>query len=292
MFEKIEKYVNSNIYFTNSVGLARTLLSIGLLITLTFNNTDELFNINIDGVHSIAQNEYNFFSLFIIFKNLEIARIISVAILLFVATGFYPRYTSFLHFWVSFSYTSCVQIIDGGDQIMTILTFLLIPICLANPSKSHWKPYKTSNFYSNTISYYGFLLIKIQAFIIYFHAAVGKFVVPEWINGTAIYYWFSDPVFGANKHFKPILFWIFKKPLLTFYLNWSVLFLELFISFAIFYPNYRIKKLALILGLIFHFFIVIIHGLTSFYFSMASLLILSLWAINKNILNQKYVSKN
>lgn len=288
MFSSIEKYINYNTYFTNWVGIARTTLCIGLLLTLIFNRAEELFQINMKGVAPIAKNSYNFFSIFIIFKNLQLAKFISIILLFIVVSGIYARYTCLLHFWISFSYTSCVQIIDGGDQIANILTFLLIPICISNPSKWHWKNYKSNNFYFNTLSFYGFLLIKIQAFVIYFHAAIGKFVVPEWVNGTAIYYWFSEPVFGANKLFKPVLDWMFKKPLLTFYMNWSVMFLELFIAFAIFHPNNRIKKVALIFGLIFHLFIIFIHGLTSFYFSMMALLILSLWSVNNKTLQQSH----
>ena len=279
-FNKIEQYINKNCYFTTAFGLARSVLALGLLITLVFNNNTTLFDTNVDGLHGVRSNNYNFFSLYVLFDNLVIAKLISIIILVIVIIGIYPRFTSILHFWVTFSYASCVHIIDGGDQIASILTVLFIPICLCNPNKTHWKNYKTSNFYVNTICFFSYLLIMLQTIVIYFHAAVGKFVVPEWINGTAIYYWFNDPVFGASGFVKTIFNFLFKHPTLTFYLNWSVLFLELFIVVAVISPYKRIKTLALIFGLIFHLIIVLVHGLLSFYFSMASLLIASLFSMN------------
>lgn len=45
----------------------------------------------------------------------------------------------------------------------------------------------------------------MQTAVIYFHASVGKFPVQEWAEGTAVYYWFNNAVFGMSDYMKVIL---------------------------------------------------------------------------------------
>lgn len=215
------------------------------------------------------------------FNNIFIAKIVSIFILIICASGFYPRFTCIPHWWVTYSFCNSSLIIDGGDQVGNIMTFLLIPVFLMDKRKNHFifKPYEF-NFYKNTILYFSILLIKIQTIVIYFHSAVGKFKVTEWYDGTALYYWFNNVIFGMPKYLNNFVNVIFKNPVLLTLLTWSVLFIELFIVFSIIHKSNILKKSALFLGLIFHFFIIIFHGLTSFFFPMASILLLSLSKIN------------
>jgi antimicrobial peptide system SdpB family protein len=278
-FKRIEEFIIKKNYLTNSIGLARSILALGLFLTLLFNSNDVLFYLN-SGAIEFQINQYNFFSIYLLIQNTQIAKLISIVVLFFVIIGIYPRITCLLHFWVTYSFSSCVHIPDGGDQIATIISFLLIPVFLLNPNRWHWQINKTKSFYSNTVAFYSILLIKLQTIVIYFHSSVGKFPVVEWTEGSAIYYWFNDPVFGLNNSLKPFFDIIFKNSILTFYANWGVMFLELFIVLAVITSSKKIKKYALIMGLLFHFFIILVHGLFSFYFSMASLLILSLYSEN------------
>jgi len=278
-FKSIEEFIVKQYYLTNSIGLARSILALGLFLTLVFNSNEVLFYSNSNVVEFHA-NQYNFLSIYLFIQNTQLAKLISIAILFFVIIGLYPRFTCILHFWVTYSFLSCAHIADGGDQIAAIISFLLIPLCLINSNRWHWQINKTRSFYSNTIAFYTILLIKLQAIVIYFHSSVGKFPVVEWVDGSAIYYWFNDPVFGLKKSLVPLFDVILKNAIFTFYANWAVMFLELFIVFAVISSSKKIKKYALIMGLIFHLFIVLVHGLFSFYFSMASLLILSLYSQN------------
>lgn len=99
------------------------------------------------------------------------------------------------------------------------------------------------------------LLIKIHFFIIYFFASVSKFSVTEWKNGTAIYYWFSDPVFGLNESLSYLILPMLKNPYVVTLSTWFVLVLELFIAFSVFISAKKYKQIAFFLGLFFHFFI-------------------------------------
>jgi len=63
---------------------------------------------------------------------------LAILVLLFVIIGYFQKIACLLHWWVSFSFLYSATIIDGGDQIASILTFLLIPICFLDNRKNHW----------------------------------------------------------------------------------------------------------------------------------------------------------
>ncbi len=265
-------------YWTIMLGIARTSLAFGLLLTLLFNSNETLFNFGIENEILPQFNKYEFINIYSIIKNLTIAKYISIFILIIVITGVYPRYTCILHWWVTFSFFNTSFAIDGGDQINNILTLLLIPICLTDNRKSHW--YKNNNlktsYFNNAIAYFTFIIIEVQIAFLYFHASIGKFKVPEWINGTAVYYWFTHQTFGMNEILYPIIMPLLENPIILTYLTWSVMLLELFLFSCIFIRNKKIKKMAWLLGILFHFGIIFIHGLVSFFFSMVGALTLYL----------------
>ncbi len=68
----------------------------------------------------------------------EAARLLSIAVLLVTASGWRPRLTAIPHWYVSWSLVANATIQDGGDQIATILTLLLIPVALTDPRRWHW----------------------------------------------------------------------------------------------------------------------------------------------------------
>lgn len=84
-------------------------------------------------------------------------------------------------------------------------------------------------------------IIKIQVFVIYLNAALERLKNKEWAEGTAIYYFFSDPVFGLPDYQLNLL-----NPLLEsnyiVVITWLVTIFELFLAASI-VSNIRIKKL-------------------------------------------------
>jgi antimicrobial peptide system SdpB family protein len=281
-FEKTYALTTANIQ-TNYFGLARTILALGLLSTLIFNSNEVLFTSGLRNENLLNGINLNYLSIYNVFNNIFIAKIVSIFILIICASGFYPRYLCLLHWWVTFSFCNSSYIIDGGDQIASITSFLIIPICLIDNRKNHFQVSKTqNNFYSNTITYFSFLLIQAQTVVIYLHSGIGKFKSKEWVDGTALYYWFNNSLFGMPDYLVLPLNYFFKFPIFVTYFTWSIILIELFIAFAILQSSLKYKKIALFLGVFLHFFIVLIHGLSSFYFSMASILIISLYSKNNN----------
>ncbi|MEO6176366.1 MAG: hypothetical protein ABIP27_14540 [Flavobacterium circumlabens] len=123
-------------------------------------------------------------------------------------------------------------------------------------------------------------MISLQVFTIYFFASVGKFKVEEWKNGTALYYWFTQPLFGGTSFFKPFIDLLLSSPVAATLLNWSVLVIELLIALSIFILDARKKKVIISLGILFHFFIGLFMGIVSFSFVMCSALLI---LISKNV---------
>ncbi|RAW03473.1 hypothetical protein [Pseudochryseolinea flava] len=169
-------------------------------------------------------------------------------------------------------------IVDGGDQVVTVLTLLLIPICLLDRRRNHWhvNTYQ-HNASLRLVAYSTLVVIKIQVAYIYFQACVSKFSVSEWADGTAVYYWFLNPMFGVTTDTQPIFVWVLSKPVPVTVLTWGALFVE-FLIFAVFTlkENHPLKRYVFLLGIAFHFVIMLIHGLVSFFFSMAGALIIYL----------------
>lgn len=269
--------------WTNVYGLARSLLAFGTLLTLLFNDTELLFrplggepqgNFGREGVFS--------WSLFFLVPTgyLEVARWVSVCCLLLVVSGWRPRFTAILHWWVSFSLAAAAVLVDGGDHVAAVLTLLLLPVALTDGRKWHWLPPRDTHasrafLVSSQIALSALLVCRLQVALIYFHAAVGKMAVPQWANGTAVYYWFTHPTFGAPAWLEPYLLPLITSSVGVTALTWGTIIFELalFLAFA---SDKRWWPYLLGVGVIFHFGILIVHGLVTFFFSMAGALILYL----------------
>lgn len=111
---------------------------------------------------------------------------------------------------------------------------------------------------------------------------VAKIFAPEWSNGTAVYYWFNDSMFGAPLWVKNSIGFLFENGITVSIINWSVIFLEIGLFVAIFLKQ-RHKYLLFVLGVIFHFLIILIHGLPTFFMAMVAGLILYLVRLDMSI---------
>jgi antimicrobial peptide system SdpB family protein len=262
--------------WTNVYGLARSLLALATALTLMFNNTDILFRPSLGTEECPVCIGIVNISIYCIFKdNLPLAKIISIVILLVVASGWRPKFMAIPHWYITFSLFSSAILCDGGDQVASVITLLMIPACLCDNRQWHWQPTQRFTKIQALIANTSFIVIRIQVAVIYLNAAVAKFKVDEWTNGTALYYWLADPLIGLPNHFRnPILF-LLKNPYIVSVFTWSVLMLELMLFAALLLKKEQWKYL-LTIGLTFHFAILLFHGLISFFLSMAAVIILYL----------------
>ena len=269
--------------WTNVYGVARTLLACGLLATLLVDPVDVLFHPDaFRAAHQAAP--VNRISLFYLLAGspagLQAARWIAVAVLLLVASGWRPRLTGLPHWWVAFSFAASTSVAEGGDQIHAILALLLVPVTLLDPRRWVWRTWtpdlgRLREQARAVAARSCFTVIGLQVAVIYFQAGVSKMQVGEWANGTAVYYWFTHPVYGMSGAVKELALRVLDSPVAVTAATWGVIVLEIVLATGLVMDR-RHRPLLLKAGLLFHFGIVVAHGLFSFFFAMAAALILYL----------------
>ncbi|WP_266364742.1 sporulation-delaying protein SdpB family protein [Tellurirhabdus rosea] len=279
-----DRYLNALLArnpWTNVYGFVRSLLALGTLCTFLLNDMGTLFRPiagQTDCPSCIGLAQY---SLFCWLGDLETARWVCIGILSLVVIGIYPRLTALLHVYVGFSFMSTAILVDGGDQVTLVLSTLLLPLALTDPRTWHWASLpvdtgaSTAFQFRKLIALTSYGLLRLQVALIYFEACVGKFKVAEWADGTALYYWLSNPTFGLSPEMQSLLLPILTNRWLIVLLTWSVLVLEggLFLGLTL-EPKYR--RYLLWAGVGFHFMIILIHGLPTFFMAMTAALIIFL----------------
>jgi antimicrobial peptide system SdpB family protein len=267
--------------FTPLLGLARSLLAAATLATLVATPHAQLFfrSVNYpDGV--TCDRPLSVVSLFCLFRGDAgwIAVTIAIVVLLAVLSGFLPAVTALPHWWVAWSFNMTSPIPDGGDQVSAVLTLLLLPLLLGDRRLNHWQVdtgYASRAIAVKALAYSALVLIWIQVCVIYFHAAVGKFAVEEWTNGTVLWYWFHDPTFAPAEPLRSVMLWIVASGLGAAVLAYGSLLTELLLAFAL-VANQRLRSILLIVGVLFHLGIAVSFGLWSFSVTMTAALLLYL----------------
>lgn len=266
----------SKIYSTNVLYYARFFLGLSLFLTLICTPFKDLF----PEFHIIKLKnnlrDLSFLNYYLWFTNIKIPYILTLIILMLVMLGFYPRYLSILHWWATYSTFYTMFIIEGGDQISVIITLLLSPICFLDKRRFGWTKLPSPpliNKYLLHFSYTTFIVIQIQLCILYLNAGVSKLSVSEWLDGTAVYYWFNNNIFGAPEYIRFLLGGLFTNNLTVSVIDWSVIILEIML-FVSFFLEQKFKYILFFLAFIFHFFIFLIHGLGTFWISITGCLIL------------------
>ncbi|WP_171006263.1 hypothetical protein [Chryseobacterium sp. 2VB] len=266
----------SKIYTTNVLQFARFFLALSLFLTLMCTPFKDLFpEFHIVKLKNNLR-ELSFLNYYLWFTNIKIPYIITLFILALVILGIYPRFLAILHWWATYSTFYTMFIIEGGDQISVIVTLLLIPICILDKRRFGWSKLSfpiSTNKYLLYFSYTTFIVIQIQLCILYLNAGVAKLSVSEWVDGTAVYYWFNNNIFGAPEYIRVLLGGLFTNNLTVSLINWSVIILEIML-FVSFFLEQKFKYVLFFIAFIFHFFIFLIHGLGTFWISMTGCLIL------------------
>jgi len=258
----------------------RSILATATLLTLATNSQTTLFPVRSGGCR-----EEELISLFCLTPEtwIWLAKASSVLVLAVVASGFAPRVTGLLHWWVSHSLAASSRTIDGGDQLAANITLLLVPITLVDRRLFHWVGVPFGPFDLGTrqlgralVWYFAFAAVRLQMVIVYLEAALGKLWVAEWRDGTAMYYWLLDPSYGLPNPLRPLFVPLLRFPAVVASLTWLVIGIEAFLAVALFLPN-PYRRLALVMGAILHGLIAVVLGLPSFSLIMFGGLLLYLW---------------
>ncbi|RIH83205.1 sporulation-delaying protein SdpB family protein [Calidithermus roseus] len=282
---RVREYAALRNPWTNVYGLARSLLALGTLCTLLLNDTSKLFRPGA-GVDSFPICSFaSQASIYCLLgsSHLEIARWVSIIVLFLVISGYFPRWTAIPHWWVTFSLSSSAIVVDGGDQVSSVLTLLMIPLALGDSRLNHWlaAPGEPGNLYTRWVALSAAAAIRLQVAGIYFHASIKKMQVPEWVDGTAMYYWLNSNIFGLPEQLRPLFAPLLLGPTVAV-ATWGVVLLELILAAALFMPSTRWRPL-LLLGAVFHAAIAVFMGITSFAIAMMAALVLFLTPVEHHL---------
>jgi antimicrobial peptide system SdpB family protein len=264
--------------FTSVVGLVRTMLALATAGTLAATDPAAIFSpaAEVMEIPPVC-GDGRFASLFCTLprEDLAIMRWSAVVLLLVVASGWRPRITGLLHVWVAMSLQVSGVLVDGGDQIASNLALLLLPLTLADARRWHWAGDAASVPVARIVGQVSLFAARLQVAGVYFHAAAGKFGHEEWADGTAVYYWFTHPFFGAPGWLRGPLTSALEVGVIVASIAWGTIVLEFFLAAAPWLPRATQRKL-FPLGVALHLGIVLIHGLVSFVTTMWGALILLL----------------
>ncbi|WP_237982495.1 sporulation-delaying protein SdpB family protein [Bacillus thuringiensis] len=296
MFKKINSFAYhwaiSNNPWTSAYGVARSLIALSTLVTLIFNDVSTLFR-PVAGVEEFPACSIYSISIFCLGSGsyLGLFKWLAALILLLVVSGWRPRYTGVLHWWVASSIQNTAITLDGGEQVATVLTLLLIPVTLLDKRKWHWETglketTSNSQLHFRIISLVFLVAVKIQMSFIYFQAAIIRLKNSEWLDGTAVYYYFNDPMLGLNNTLANILNPLLASPF-VFFITWGTTIIELFLAASLIGSN-KYWKIYLYSGVLLHAGIAIVLGLHSFSIIMCAGLILSYYPLNREF---KFISK-
>jgi antimicrobial peptide system SdpB family protein len=208
-------------------------------------------------------------------RHFDAARLIAIVVLAIVVVGLYPAFTCIPHWYVAWSCNAWLATQDGGDQIASIVCLLLIPICLLDRRPSHWSRSdpRAVGWVARTVTTTFFFLISLQMAALYAHAALAKLGRPEWVDGTALYYWLNDPQFGAQH--APLVGGIvghLSNPLLVTAITWGPIAIEASLALSLLQPRWR--RVTVPAGISLHACIGLLMGLTSFSLTMIACLLL------------------
>ena len=275
---KLENWIRYADVWTNVYGVARSIIAFATAMTLLFNKADIFFLPNSDSPEFPVCRGLGQISIFCLVPNdyfyLDIVRLFCVILLLIVASGWRPRITGIIHWYVSFSFVQSAMAVDGGDSVAATITLLLIPITLTDPRKWHWEKVEESDRYikRKVIALVSLIAIRVQIAILYFHATVAKLEVLEWQNGTAVWYYMQDKMLGLN----PVLFdmfnWFLASKLVVIP-TWGTLILQTILFAGILAPKEK-RGTLLILAILMHEIFAIFLGLLTFSLTMVAILIL------------------
>jgi antimicrobial peptide system SdpB family protein len=200
----------------------------------------------------------------------QLLNLIALALLLVVASGFLPRYTTVLHFWVSLSIGQSISLPDGGEAVAQVVTFFLVLACADDRRKWHWEK-STADGREGTfwhgIAWAGWWGVRLQVAYVYLNSAVAKLPVGPWAEGSATYYVARMENFGAAGLFADLFRWATGITVIALLSAWGTILAETVIAFFLLRRDSR-QAVAGVISACLHVLIVLQIGIVSFGFIM------------------------
>ncbi|MFJ9847878.1 sporulation-delaying protein SdpB family protein [Streptomyces sp. NPDC101150] len=200
-------------------------------------------------------------------------RILAIAVLLVVASGYRPRWTCVAHWYVTFSIAVNTTANNGGDRVAEILAMLLIPVCLNDQRIWSWRgPTRPLLPAWGGSAFAAHAVLRCQTTVIYLHAVISKLAFPAWRHGTALGVLVHDPQFGIPGAVQPLAQQLLSHDWATSLFTWSVLAVETLIALSMPFGR-RTRRCGLVLAILLHGAIILLMGLFSFGLIMIALVL-------------------
>jgi len=206
--------------------------------------------------------------------DLLVCRVVALAVLAVVALGYRPRWTCVPHWYVTYSLSVAVALPDAGEQVIRILTLVLIPICLGDRRRWQWRrPGEPMAAAWRGRACAAHLFVRVLGVTIYAQASLSKLAVQEWRDGTAGYYWLVHPHYGSAIAIRPPLGTLLQQQIGVAAVTWGALAVELTLALCLLGPG-PVRRAGWALAIAMHGSIAVLMGFTTFAMTMAGL-----WAI-------------
>jgi antimicrobial peptide system SdpB family protein len=202
------------------------------------------------------------------------SRVISIGILLLVASGFGPRWTCIPHWYVTLSIALSIVPVNGGDKIAQIATMLLVPMFLGDGRRWQWVlPSESMTPRWQGVAFAALGTLRVQVAIVYVIAILSKLFDRTWREGDVFNMIMNSPSFGPDARIRDFLRPIIEIHGLAPVLTWSVMIIQGAIPVLIFLGR-RARLVACALGIAFHVGVIIVLRMPSFGLVMIGLLLI------------------
>ncbi|HHW5085903.1 TPA: sporulation-delaying protein SdpB family protein [Staphylococcus aureus] len=201
---------------------------------------------------------------------LVITKYIIILILLIIILGYLPQILGILHFYISYSIQNTMTTIDGGEQVTLVITFWLMLISLFDNRINHWHMPNEKFKYNKVIGWALIIALKIQIAYIYLNSAITKMKNREWLDGSAVYYYLNDNLYGIPKSIYNLFSFVLETPLVGL-ITWGTLIVQLLI-FASIFAGQKTKKIMFWIATLMHESFALFMGLISFSLIMFAVL--------------------
>jgi len=253
-------------------------LALGTLLTLVFNGVDDLFPLDGAELTAATCTGPATAGIFCVL-GAGWGRAIAIGVCLAVLSGVVPRWTAIPHWYCAHSVAVTLFTVEGGDQLAAVLSLLLVPVLVTDGRRNHWQPVtadRAARVVPSYIAHSALLVLRIQMAVVYLHASLGKLGVTEWVDGTSLFYWLADPVFGVSTWAAGLFGWLLATPWGVAVLTWGTLVVEFTLALGLF-AKWPFRPALLVLGIGLHLSIAVLMGLVTFGLTMVAGLLLYLF---------------
>ncbi|MCI1020404.1 hypothetical protein HWD99_17395 [Microbacterium sp. C5A9] len=195
----------------------------------------------------------------------QLVSTVVIVVLLWVASGFLPQVTGFVHAWLSFSFAQTISLPDGGDYVAQVTTLFLAFVSIGHRRWWYWQrsPAASPRALNVPMAVGAMWAVRAQVAWIYLNSGLSKVSVSEWQEGSAIYYVARMEWFGASGPIGDLFLWATSMPAVALAISWGTIIGECAIAVFILLPG-RWPAVAFAISAALHLAIIVAIGLFSF----------------------------